>query len=189
MLVVITCTPLVSWWGDKLARPWTTAQGDVLVVLGSEGPTGEDIIGPDTYWRTNYAVRAFRKGHFRKVILSGGSLGDRHAVSVSMQTFMESQGVPAEVIALETNSVSTRTNALETAKLLRGDEGAIMLLTSDYHMFRAQRTFRKAGISVIPHPVPDVIMRYLSWKDRWPAFIDLAEETVKIAYYYAHGWI
>src|ERR1035437_4525405 len=98
ILIVATCSPLVSWLGDRLARPWTTAQGDVLVVLGSEEATGEGIIGPDTYWRTNYAVRAYRGGHFRKVILSGGSLAGRPPECLSMEAFMESQGVPAEVI-------------------------------------------------------------------------------------------
>ena len=68
-----------------------------------------------------------------------------------------------------------------------------MRLTSDFHMFRAWRDIPKVGLkwglSVRPRPVPDVLKRTSSWKGHWPAFLDLTAETVKIAYYYARGWI
>ena len=64
-----------------------------------------------------------------------------------------------------------------------------MLLTSDYHMFRAHRAFKKAGLEVLPKPFPDARKRASEWTGRWPAFLDLVEETLKIGYYYARGWI
>jgi uncharacterized SAM-binding protein YcdF (DUF218 family) len=67
--------------------------------------------------------------------------------------------------------------------------GKTVLLTSDYHMFRAHRIFRKRGIAVLPMPIPDIVKRGNAWDQRWPAFIEELEETGKIVYYFLRGWI
>jgi hypothetical protein len=56
-------------------------------------------------------------------------------------------------------------------------------------MFRAYRAFRKLGLEVAPRPIPDARKRAARYRGRWPAFLDLLEETAKISYYYTHGWI
>ena len=76
-----------------------------------------------------------------------------------------------------------------TLRLLADLPGRKVLVTSDYHMYRAIRVFRKAGIEIQPWPFPDVRKRYGYWMNRWSCVQDLAVETVKIVYYYAHGWI
>jgi len=48
-------------------------------------------------------------------------------------------------VVAENYSRSTRENALNTARLLAGDTGTLVLMTSDFHMYRALRAFRKAG--------------------------------------------
>jgi uncharacterized SAM-binding protein YcdF (DUF218 family) len=67
--------------------------------------------------------------------------------------------------------------------------GRMVLLTSDYHMYRAVRALRKAGVIVMPRPIPDAIKRAGSWNLRWEVFQDLLIETSKIAYYWSRGWI
>ena len=67
--------------------------------------------------------------------------------------------------------------------------GRKVLLTSDYHMFRAYRTFRKAGFEIAPRPFPDMLKLSSCWLCRWQAFVTLSDESAKIAYYYARGWI
>ena len=69
-----------------------------------------------------------------------------------MRNFLVGSGVPAQSIAIETSSESTRGNAVAVALLLRQDPGTKLLLTSDYHMFRASRAFAKAGVRVRPRP-------------------------------------
>jgi uncharacterized SAM-binding protein YcdF (DUF218 family) len=133
-------------------------------------------------------VFAYREGGVRQIIVTGG--GDAATpAAASMGAFMECQGIPNGVIALETQSKSTRENALYTRPLLSGSVERPVLLTSDFHMFRARRVFGKLGINVWPRPIPDVLKRATRWKERWPAFLDLISETIKIAYYYARGWI
>jgi len=97
--------------------------------------------------------------------------------------------VAADAIHLETKSRSTRENALYSAPLLETLPGRKVLLTSDFHVFRARRSFARAGIDVSVQPVPDVLKRSNRWLSRWSCFVELAEETVKIGYYWARGWI
>jgi uncharacterized SAM-binding protein YcdF (DUF218 family) len=106
-----------------------------------------------------------------------------------MRTWIVGQGVPAAAITVEGNSHTTRENALFTAALLRNVPGPYLLLTSDIHIWRAQRAFRKAGLTVIPRPAPDAFKRANDWRDRWSVFLDIATECVKIVYYKSKSWI
>jgi len=185
-VVLVSCTPLVRWWGYRLAGHWTDPRGDILIMLaGSEGPAS--MIGYDTYLRTEYALRSYRQDEFRTVLVSGGGPGT--PVAVTMRDFLICNGVPSSAILTETASMSTRENALLTERMLRGIPGRKVLLTSDYHMYRAYRAFRKTGLDVTPRPFPDVIKRAGSWGGRWPAFLDLVIETAKIIYYEYRSWI
>src|SRR5262249_46641540 len=71
LLVLFSVTPLVSWWAGILAGPWEDPSGDVLIVLG--GSLLENrVIGQNSYWRSAYALLAWRDGTFRRVVVSGG---------------------------------------------------------------------------------------------------------------------
>jgi uncharacterized SAM-binding protein YcdF (DUF218 family) len=187
LFLVVTLTPLDGWWANYLAGPWNDPKGEVLVVLGSD--TVKDSIGLSSYWRSVYAVRVWKQGGFRTVVVSGGSNGSQPSIAEQMRDFMVSQGIPAAAIQVETESHSTRENALKSKPLLDRLGGKKVLLTSDYHMFRAYRAFRKAGIDVQPNPFPDSLKQAASWETRWPAFLGLCKETTKIAYYFVRGWI
>lgn len=188
LVVVLTFTPVVSWWASGLAGRWTDPCGDTLIVL-SGAPSQEGVIAESTYWRSAYAVLVYRECGTQKIILTGGNKYGAPAVADSMANFVESQGVPPERIVLETRAISTRESALYTQPLLETRALPPVLLTSDFHMFRARRTFEKLGMTVQPRPIPDALKRATSWEGRWPAFLDLVSETVKIVYYYARGWI
>lgn len=185
LMLLVTTTPLVRWWGIRLAGPWDDPQGDTLIVLSGSG--NDEIIGYGTYLRCQYAVSAWKQGGFRKVIVSGGP--QAHPQANAMRIFLVSQGVPDSAIFSERRSTSTRENALFTKELIAPSDGKLVLMTSDYHMSRAVRVFRKAGMGVLPRPIPDASKRGSSWSGRWPAFLDLCLETVKIGYYGARGWI
>lgn len=187
LVVLVTVTPLVSWWAGVLAGPWQDPDGDVLIVLG--GSLLENgVIGRDSYWRSTYAVLTWAEGTFHRIIVSGGgSVGS--SIAEPMRDFLVCRGVPRTVIEVETRSRNTHENALYVKELLSGVPGQKVLLTSDYHMFRAYRAFRKVGLDVRPRPFPEALKRASGWTGRWPAFVELVEETVKIAYYYLRGWI
>jgi len=186
LLVFVTVTPLVNWWAEKLSGPWFEAKGDTLIVLGGS-MLDHGVIGLSSYWRSVYATRAYQAGGFRRIVVSGGEVDN--PVSVAIGHFLVCSGVPADIIRTEQESRSTRENALYVARLLAGDGSRKVLLTSDYHMYRASRAFAKVGLQVVPSPFPDVIKAGQRWPGRWPAFLELCGETITIAYYYARGWI
>lgn len=183
LLIVIHFTPLVPWYARLLAGDWADPTGQVLVVLAAELQQ-DGMIGESSYWRSVYAVRAYRAGKFRKVLISGGP-----RLSAPMREFLVCQGVPAEAVVIEEKSTSTRENALFSKPLLAAWPGPVVLLTSDYHMFRARHAFAKAGVQVLPHPFPDAIKRSANRLNRWASFWGLAAETAKIGYYKWNGWI
>jgi uncharacterized SAM-binding protein YcdF (DUF218 family) len=182
VVTVVTVTPLVSWYARLLAGPWENPQGATLIVLGASRME-PGIIGNDTYWRAVYALRAYRQGRFQKVLLSGTE------VAASIRDFLQFQGVPAAAIYVEEQSLSTRENALYARRAFGDFSVPAVLLTSDYHMFRARRAFARCGLAVLPHPIPDAVKRAGRWTDRWSVFLDEVIESVKIGYYFARGWI
>lgn len=188
LVVTVTVLPIDDWWIRVLVGPWNDPKGDVLIVLGADSL--EDMIGAGSYLRSLYAIRVWRAGGFQRIVISGGtSNGGPRPVAIQMRDFLVCQGVPAEAITVETGSRDTHENALFTARLLAGDAGKRVLLTSDYHMFRAYRAFLKAGMHVEPRPFPDGFKRTSHWEQRWPIFVDLCQEGLKTAYYWARGWI
>ena len=191
-VVLVTFTPLVSWWALQLAGPWTDPRGDVLIVL-TGNVLSNGIIGEASYWRSAYTVMTWREGGWRQVIVSGDGDGAGGGVTLpaneAMKIFLESGGIPPGAILAESQSMSTRESAQNLARILPQIPGRKVLLTSDYHMYRAVRALRKAGVPVIPRPIPDATKRAGSWNLRWEVFQDLVIETAKIAYYWGRGWI
>lgn len=188
----MTATPVTGWTARWLAGSWKDPQGNVLIVLGGS-LLDKDLIGMNSYWRAIYATLAWREGGFRHIVLAGGGEGET-PIAVPMRQFLLCTGVPAEVISLETTSNNTRENAQYTRRLLEERQllrppNRLVLLTSDYHMFRARRVFEKAGLAVAPRPFPDVIKRSNCWYCRWEAFLELVREALKIGYYAIRGWI
>lgn len=185
--LVVAFTPLVHWWATMLAGRWEEPKGDVLVVLAGSEMEG-DILGESTYWRCVYALMAFRQGWARRIYVSGGS-GSERPVAELMRLFLVGQGVPPQAVLAEVDSLSTRESTLNLVPALKREQGTPVLLTSDFHMYRAWRAFRKAGVTLRPAPIPDARKRAVRWQRRWDAFLDLATETIKIVYYRARGWI
>ena len=114
LYLIVTFTPLVSWYGGKLAGKWTDPDGNVLVVLAG-GELGDGFPANNTLLRCYYASIAYRSGHFRKIVVAG------YQVSAVMREILACSGVPAGVILVENRSTSTRESAIYSAKLLAGE--------------------------------------------------------------------
>jgi uncharacterized SAM-binding protein YcdF (DUF218 family) len=186
IVVVVMATPLVSWWVLAYSGPTCfglTGQprGDILILL-SAAADDRGGISFSSYWRGRHALLAWQTGGFKKIVISGGG-------GPGIVNFLVAYGVPREAIVAEWQSASTRENGIATARLVQGMPGKKVLLTSDFHMFRAIRVFRKLGIEVTPMPAPDVLHATQVWSGRVPAFQTMVAESVKIVYYKLRGWI
>jgi uncharacterized SAM-binding protein YcdF (DUF218 family) len=189
LLLVIHFTPLTTRWARLLAGDWTDAPGDTLIVLSAE-IEADGVLGPSTYLRTLYALRAYREHPFRSIIVTGGRFQNSPiAIGDAMRDFLISNGIPPDVIHAENRATSTRENALFVKDMLPESAGTIVLMSSDYHMFRARRTFEKAGVHVIPRPIPDVLKRSNRIVNRWVMFWTVVAETGKIVYYSCSRWM
>jgi uncharacterized SAM-binding protein YcdF (DUF218 family) len=179
--VLAIATPIDSWWAHAYAGSIDQPKGDVLILLAS-ARDDRGLISFSSYWRARYALMAWQSGGFQKIVISGGE-------GPGILDFLVVEGVPREDIVAEWRSTSTRENAIETALLVQDMPGRKVLLTSDFHMYRAVRVFRKLGIDVTPMPVPDVLKAAQHWNGRFSAFETLVAETAKIVYYKLHGWM
>ena len=178
---------MVGWWATALAGPWTDPAGDVLIVLGGAADN-DGIMGQSSYLRSTYALMIYREGGFGHIVISGAA-HEGPPVAESMRRYLVCLGIPVSAIHVEPYARTTRENALFTKPILDGLPGRKVLLTSDYHMTRAYRTFRKAGIDVAPQPLPDVLKRVGVMQYRWGAFLDVSRETTALAYYFGRGWL
>jgi uncharacterized SAM-binding protein YcdF (DUF218 family) len=184
-MVIVTCLPLVNWLTSYFSGPMAQPQGDVLIVLSAGNPQ-DGVLGYSSYLRAQYAIWAYRDRVAPRVVIAGG--GGAHPAAQAMRDVLVANGVPREAITVESESRSTRENALNLRPILRSGR-RLVLITSDYHMYRAQHVFQKLGITVQPMPIPDAGKRGATWSTRWPAFLDLCSESVKIAYYRLRSWI
>ncbi len=179
--VLVICTPIVSWWTQAYAGSIEQPKGDVLILLSAANDENGGI-SYSSYWRARQALFAWQTGGFRKIVVCGN--GDPGIIN-----FLIAYGIPREAFVIERRSTSTRENAIETARLVQGLPGKKVLLTSDFHMYRALRVFRKVGIEATPMAVPDVLHSTEHWNGRFSAFETMLAESVKIVYYAVRGWI
>jgi uncharacterized SAM-binding protein YcdF (DUF218 family) len=135
------------------------APAELIVVLGGTTAAvrppridAEEINGA----RLQTAVRLFRAGKAKQIIVTGGPYRHKGEVERSeaqdMRDVLEGLGVPRTAIVMEPNSRNTYENAVFTAQKLGGGVGRILLVTSALHMPRAAALFAKQGIEVEPVP-------------------------------------
>ena len=186
LALIVAFTPLVPWTAARLTADWTDADRDVLILLSGSGdpglPAGE-FIGLSTYWRTAYALDAWRSGHFRTLLVCGEGGAD------TVKRLLVAYGVPASAVLVENRSKSTHENAAFAKPILSGLSGRFVLMTSDYHMLRASRCFAHEKIPVATRPIPDILKRSRSLRQRWECSWILAEEIGKLGYYWVRGWL
>jgi uncharacterized SAM-binding protein YcdF (DUF218 family) len=182
LFLLVTLTPFVNWYATWLSRPWNSPRGDILVVLSGADPNS-GVMGISTYWRCFMALVYYREQPYKEVIVTGkGS-------APGMRDFFVFNGVPADRVRVEEKATNTYENAKYTALLLAGTPGSVVLVTSDYHISRARRVFRKSGIPVLASGVPDITKRSAEYFARPQLFVTEIRETAAIAYYWCRGWI
>lgn len=181
LTVLIMTTPMVSWWAHAYSGPIEQPKGDILILL-SAANDDKGLISYSSYWRARYALLAWQTGGFQKIVVSGSG-------GTGILDFLVAEGIPREDIVAEWQSDSTRENGINAARMVASMPGKKVLLTSDFHMYRAIRVFRKLGVDVTPMPVPDVLKSAKHWNARFPAFETMTVESAKIIYYRLRGWI
>lgn len=102
-------------------------------------------------------VRLARRFPEALVVLSGGT-GDLLPEGKLLEAkvlgrLARDLGLAERRLRIEIRSRTTRENAVETAKVLKGVKGRVVLVTSAAHMPRSMACMAKVGLRVIPWPV------------------------------------
>jgi len=172
--VKLTSATLECWYRPR-ALPAGDAEAIVVLSAGAFVPE-PDVAGPvageHTCLRTRHAAWLYQRWKQVPIVVSGGKIAGPRAGTATLAEVMKrilvSEGVPPEMVWMETSSSSTYTNALYSARLLR-QRGIrrIALVTEAYHMARAERAFRKQELEVVPAPCG---FRSTDWRLRAPDF-------------------
>ena len=133
---------------------------DAIVVLSGMVRTIEGANGLVYEWgeasdRIFAGIDLVQKNKAPVLILTGGkqpwSVGKPEGEY--LRDMAEKLGVPSGIIFLTANVQNTDQEAKAVAKLLNKEVPSIILVTSAFHMPRAQMVFEAAGIAVSPFPV------------------------------------
>lgn len=138
---------------------------EVMVVLGgsTRGDTSleqpADLNGQAD--RLVFAAQLFRNDKAPLLLLSGGSAGHLRPEAEEMAEVLTAMGLPPEALLLEPLSRNTYENAFYSAQLLqqRGVD-RVLLVTSAFHMRRAQKVFEAQGIEVVPAATDYQLLRH-----------------------------
>ena len=124
--------------------------GAVASPLPPENPY--PVVGHDTYIRLQRAAWLFKYWAARPVLACGGG-EDSRSYSETMRHVLEAEGVPTDLIWIESRSRTTYENALYGSEILRQRGiSRIALVTDAPSMNRAARSFARQGITVVPAP-------------------------------------
>ena len=125
----------------------------IIILLGAKLENGEA-----TREMADRCACAFQRYRLlpKARILACGGITDGSGVSEAsvMKRLLTGRGVPDEDIIIEDKSRMTAENIVNALKILSESERqSLLLVTSDYHMARAQLTLRRFGAHAIGCPV------------------------------------
>jgi len=132
---------------------------DAIVVLSGMLEINE--VGDSTYveWgdpdRFIGGLALFKAGKAQKLIFTGGKMPWDKVKKTEGDVLKEytiSNGIPSEKILVTKDVENTADEAVAVKELIRPSK-RIILVTSAFHMYRAQRLFEEQGFIVIPYKV------------------------------------
>ncbi|MCS7083977.1 MAG: YdcF family protein [Aquificaceae bacterium] len=125
--------------------------GDAIVVLGG-GSYTTGVLKEDSLKRLLTGFTLHRELNLPLILSGGASLGSLPDAEI-MLGVLTSLGIDSSKILIETKSKNTFQNASEVSQICKkhGFKN-IILVTSAYHMPRAQLAFQKSGINIQPYP-------------------------------------
>ncbi len=103
--------------------------------------------------RVTHALQLYKEHRISKILVTGGTgflIGEKVAEADLIRDFLLLAGVPDQDVIIENESRNTRENATNTAEIIqaRFPSAKLVLITSAFHMNRAEGCFRKVGLEV-----------------------------------------
>lgn len=141
-IIMFTCVAVNASRNDD------PAPADVMIVLGAR-VDGDGSPTPMLKRRLDRALGLYEEGYAPAIITCGAQGRDEPMPEAdAMKQYLVAQGVPAGQIIAESRSYST-VESLANAKAIMEAEGfdAAMIVSSDYHLWRALTMCRDMGLN------------------------------------------
>ena len=140
--VVLFCTVEGLILSQYNAKPKPGA--DYVIILGAQWKSG----GPSEVLRRRLdkAMDYLRENPDTIVIVSGGQ-GSNEPISeaAGMRQYLLDAGISDEKILVEDQSTNTMENLVFSGKLLDKENDSVVIVTNNFHMFRAMQIAQKQG--------------------------------------------
>ena len=124
------------------AKP--TRDAKYCIILGAQWKKS----GPSAVlkFRLDTAAKYLKEHPDTTAIVSGGQ-GSNEIISEAqgMKEYLCRLGIPEERILMEDRSTSTAENLLFSARLMENKDDATVIVTNDFHLFRALQLAKKQG--------------------------------------------
>ncbi len=141
--IVITAVIITSAMSDKEQKV------DSVIVLGAglKGETPTLVLKK----RLDYTLDYYKLNPDVKIVVSGGQgIGETITEAEGMKRYLVKHKIPENVILKEERSTSTYENMLFSKKVYENATGeplgTVMIVTNDFHMFRAKILAKRAGL-------------------------------------------
>ncbi|MFB6468094.1 YdcF family protein [Cytobacillus sp. Hz8] len=119
-------------------------QVDAIVVLGAG--VREGTPSPVLKLRLKKTVEVHRKYKNAMIYVTGGlDTGEEKTEAKVMKEYLVEHGVKSNLIVMEDKATSTEENFKFTKKMMSPIQRKIMVVTSDFHMYRAKYYAKKVG--------------------------------------------
>jgi uncharacterized SAM-binding protein YcdF (DUF218 family) len=165
-VLYIFSTPIFSNYffklveGSEYRKPINAIDSaDAIVVLS--GMLEINKIGDSTYieWadpdRFFGGTALFKAGKAQKLVFTGGEMPPYKSKKTEgdiLKGYAVLNGIPSKKIFVTKDVENTADEAVAVRELLSGNK-RIILVTSAYHMYRANKLFKRQGFTVIPYKV------------------------------------
>jgi len=179
LLLGVASTPLSRHGLEEslqvASRPDSSIAPAYIFVLGGGYLPGsipeEDVLVVESQCRVLHAVMVWRRFPDARMVFSGAEHEEARGpdrLSELMAETARNRGVPASVMLLEPRSRNTREHPIEALKLSGiTTTTPVGLVTSGWHMRRAQKEFCRYFSQVIIYPVPPTQHSW-NWQDILP---------------------
>jgi uncharacterized SAM-binding protein YcdF (DUF218 family) len=163
--LVLAPVMLIAYLGFNLAqvvatgRSYTTAPGEVIVVLGAAQYDGRP--SPQLRARLDEVVRIFQTGEIPWVMVTGGRVsGDRFSEAEASARYLIAAGVPDLAILVEDQGATTYASLRSAAEILREkDLTHVVLVTDPFHSLRSRLIAQEVGLEAVSAPTRSSVVK------------------------------
>lgn len=161
--------------------PGKLSRADCIIVYGARVKKDGAPSGALTD-RIVHAVKLFKKGCSRYLVMTGGMNGDGVSEAQSMKNFAVSLGVPADRIILDEEGRTTYHSVINVKQIMDdlGWQNSLSV-SHDYHLLRIKMAAERVGLNTCT--VPILMSNGFSFKPWY-----LLREIAALYYYYFFQW-